>query len=336
MNKRELSGGRIGWLDLLRGFGIILVVIGHAQMNNEALRAWIYSFHMPLFFFAGGWLYRQKEVLADLKQRVFTLLLPYLSFGVVTLLYWQLFERRFRPSELEFSDAILGLFTARHDLLEFNVFLWFLPCFFVVTVGYNALHRLGGKKLAVGVTALLAVVYALLDLPELPLCLERVCKFSVFYAVGHLLSGVEADEKLRKIPAAARAGLAVVLMAAGFWVSSMGLTQGILWWYAMAVVGLAGAILLCLTLPAWRVITYLGRISLVILCVHGPVYRIPFQGLSMVLNLSTAYLREHPVSLLLVTAITLAVCAVAYEVLVRVLPWMVGKRKKQKEPAQVA
>lgn len=40
---------RIGWVDLLRGVGMFLVIIGHTLYNDFG-RAIIYSFHMPLFF----------------------------------------------------------------------------------------------------------------------------------------------------------------------------------------------------------------------------------------------------------------------------------------------
>lgn len=55
------------WLDALKGFAIVLVVLGHslsgyldantfpeAYAGFYALRSWIYSFHMPLFFLISG------------------------------------------------------------------------------------------------------------------------------------------------------------------------------------------------------------------------------------------------------------------------------------------
>ena len=40
---------RIEWVDMLKGFGIILVMLGHASFP-ETLITEIYTFHMPLFF----------------------------------------------------------------------------------------------------------------------------------------------------------------------------------------------------------------------------------------------------------------------------------------------
>lgn len=40
-------------IDVIRGMAIMLVVLGHSGVS-EPLFQWIYSFHMPLFFFVSG------------------------------------------------------------------------------------------------------------------------------------------------------------------------------------------------------------------------------------------------------------------------------------------
>lgn len=48
------------WIDVLKGIGIILVVIGHVSLGNT-LNSWIYTFHMPLFFSVSGYLWGGKR-----------------------------------------------------------------------------------------------------------------------------------------------------------------------------------------------------------------------------------------------------------------------------------
>ena len=50
---------RLSWLDVLKGIGIILVVMGHIY-SNSIIFNWLYSFHMPLFFFAAGCVYKNR------------------------------------------------------------------------------------------------------------------------------------------------------------------------------------------------------------------------------------------------------------------------------------
>ncbi len=45
---------RVDEIDVAKGIGIFLVVLGHIVPENTYLRAIIYSFHMPLFFFLNG------------------------------------------------------------------------------------------------------------------------------------------------------------------------------------------------------------------------------------------------------------------------------------------
>lgn len=42
------------WIDIAKGIGIILMVIGHADAPR-LLKNWIYGFHMPLFFIIAGY-----------------------------------------------------------------------------------------------------------------------------------------------------------------------------------------------------------------------------------------------------------------------------------------
>lgn len=42
---------RIESLDIAKGFGILIVVLGHVLRPNDVfLKEFIFSFHMPLFF----------------------------------------------------------------------------------------------------------------------------------------------------------------------------------------------------------------------------------------------------------------------------------------------
>ena len=50
----ETKSGRIDEIDVMRGIGILLVVIGHVFPAGKRVHTFIYSFHMPLFFIISG------------------------------------------------------------------------------------------------------------------------------------------------------------------------------------------------------------------------------------------------------------------------------------------
>ena len=53
------KANRIPWLDAVKGVGIICVILGHMTIP-ETLRQFVFSFHMPLFFFVSGYLYHGR------------------------------------------------------------------------------------------------------------------------------------------------------------------------------------------------------------------------------------------------------------------------------------
>ena len=65
---------RLQWLDVLRGFLILLVILGHVMQSFiadvENIRLWniIYSFHVPAFMAISGYLMYKEGGLIKHKQ----------------------------------------------------------------------------------------------------------------------------------------------------------------------------------------------------------------------------------------------------------------------------
>lgn len=80
---------RIVWIDNAKGIGILCVLFGHLALNegnNLHLFTWIYSFHMPLFFFLSGLTYRYKPAKEVIRSRIKSLGIPYILFSNLTIL----------------------------------------------------------------------------------------------------------------------------------------------------------------------------------------------------------------------------------------------------------
>lgn len=323
---RILRAERLSWLDILKGIGIILVAIGHIYSNRIVFN-WLYSFHMPLFFLAAGWVYKEKAILTDIKRRIQTIVVPYFSFGLLVLLYWQVIERKFRGSDMSFMDALLGLFSGCYDNLDFNVHLWFLPCFFVTVILFNVLANLGGRKIAYIVSALMSLIWVVLPIPVLPWGINRVFKYIGFYAVGAFFAGRGTKIVDGKIGSGV---IAAGLLTLNFFLSLHNLTTGIVW-FVTALIGVTAMILISQLINENRILQYIGRISLIVLCIHGPVYRIVVKIVSFPLHMDTDAVRKNALLTMIVVVSTVFICSVAYEGVVRIAPWMVGKKRKELE-----
>jgi len=127
----------------LQTVGVILVVVGHAFFNHGDHIAcqWIYTFHMPLFFFISGYLLEYTTVrkgykIADtelkpfISKKVKRLLIPYLFWGTVVFLPKALLASfSVRPIDASFSSYIYMMV---HPYKNVIGSLWFLPTLFMV------------------------------------------------------------------------------------------------------------------------------------------------------------------------------------------------------------
>lgn len=324
-NIKAYEPKHIKWIDILKGIGIILVVFGHVH-SNDIIYNWIYSFHMPLFFFAGGCVYKKKDVLEDIKRRLNTIVIPYFSFGFLILVYWQLVERKFRYSELSFWDSVVGLFRGQFGSLEFNVHLWFLPAFFVTVILFNLLQNIGGKKLTHIVVILMSVAFVVFPLPELVWGIDRVFKFIGFYAIGNIFADYKVDKQITKCPILIKVIISGILVLGSFALTYYRWDKNWMW-YITGIIGIVAVAVISIAMKRSKLLERLGKSTLAILCVHGPVYRVLIKVLSMVLNITTDEVRFDFVLSIIITVITLCISTLIFEILAYFVPWMVGKKR---------
>lgn len=77
-------------------------------------------------------------------------------------------------------------------------------------------------------------------------------------------------------------------------------------------------------------LVFIGQVSLGILCLHGPDYRILIKDFSMVLHIGTEDVREKFIIVLPIIILTLIICSLAYLVIIKIAPWIIGKKKAVK------
>jgi len=124
---------RIEYIDIARGIGILLVVMGHndVQLVSPYLHKLIYSFHMPLFFFMSGLFFKSNQPFLQLVQRRYSAVLkPYITAVLMIFVI-----------SLSFSNVSLALATSRLFKATYaNAFyldwvqLWFLPHLFAINI----------------------------------------------------------------------------------------------------------------------------------------------------------------------------------------------------------
>lgn len=132
LNNKIKEIQRFKEVDLLKGFLILAVVIGH---SSSKYAPYIFWFHMPAFFMVSGFLYKVPSV-ADLKyfsiRKILSLLIPYVIFLLsITVISIALGYLR-----LDFSFLIKAVLGGKLLVYEFGVF-WFITCLLFTILIYT-------------------------------------------------------------------------------------------------------------------------------------------------------------------------------------------------------
>lgn len=186
------------WIDICRGLGIILVVFGHYMQTLHLkyngifteIFYYIYSFHMPLFFFLSGFVYKKYTTEVFLKKKFKSLIVPLVTF---TFLY------------TTYKYLIIGESIQLFDILicKSNSFIhlyWFIWTLLWTQIVYFFLDNIFGNNVYVMVISLVILMISMVNnyctvLVNLPFCLGNVIVLLPFYVFGVIYK--ENENKFR-------------------------------------------------------------------------------------------------------------------------------------------
>ena len=182
-----MNNNRIEWMDAFRGIGMCCVMIGHMQIP-QMLACAVFSFHMPLFFFASGYLYSGGHGTAYVLKKMDSLIVPYLVYGAIGL-----FVR-------ELSVGDVNWWFVKMLLCGNGVgVVWFLSCLFVVElIGSLVVTHIKSVPLVVcAAVAMAGVGYWMENNGHSPIMMSRVAfQACVFWIVGNLFRKLSVFDKL--------------------------------------------------------------------------------------------------------------------------------------------
>lgn len=139
-SKVATAGGRLEWIDVARGIGIIAVIVGHVWTGGP-LRDAMYSFHMPLFFLLSGMLSRPQPVLRFTLRQLGSQMRPYAAFLVLLILADQIIEplKGNRPIFHQWPQDFLPILLGGTWLRGPYTIFWFVPCLMVARILFNTI-----------------------------------------------------------------------------------------------------------------------------------------------------------------------------------------------------
>lgn len=150
---------RIDWIDAAKGIGMICVILAH--VDQTYVKAPLYTFHLPLFFFLSGYLFSLKSSFKEfLINKCRRILVPYFCLGIILIafdIYW------YCRSPISGMPWILNKNYATYDITgllvqERFLTLWFIACLFWLNFLFYVIVRfIKSEKIRALIVVLLTV-----------------------------------------------------------------------------------------------------------------------------------------------------------------------------------
>lgn len=311
-----MMNSRYDYIDYAKGFGILLVVWAHILIVGWSHQI-IYAFHMPLFFFISGMLFR-KDKYTSLRQfvtvRAKRLLMPYFIYSVVTWAVWAVFRFLRHDEVASFWNPLLQTFIAQGsgEFMVHNSALWFIPCLFAVEIIYYLFSRVNSQWLTLVFCFLAAALGVALSrifgadyLFLLPWNLDAAFYALPFYGVANTVMQYTSHSKLLDYCKNNRKTVFLAALISATIMVYMALTNGECsmgsssyncneWiFFERALCGCVALLLISLWISSFektpkimRWIKWCGTNSLDIMCLHIPIKGVAIIAVTKLLELS--------------------------------------------------
>lgn len=181
---------RIEWVDIAKGIGILLVILGHSVQFGGTFHNLIFSFHMPLFFLLSGIVYTYRENKRFIRKKAKSLFVPYVIFSIIGVVISILIPTW--RSKLSIKAILKDIYLANPDAINVSS-IWFLICLLLVSIMFNSIQKYDIKiqYFIVGICFIAGIAYSaiaeriyFLPYGRLPFNIDTSLVALLFFAIG--------------------------------------------------------------------------------------------------------------------------------------------------------
>lgn len=288
-------------IDIMKGIGIILVVIGHAGCP-QLMRSIIFSFHMPLFFIASGFFFSVKN-LDDKKhfiiRRIKRVYIPFVKWSLIFLFLHNLFfligilnnqygnQFGIVSSKYTFGEIIWRAFNILTRMCDYEMFVlgayWFMRALFVGSIclcifSWTIRKIINQNDVAISITILATwligggISYLQIQIPYFPQGGFRDLMAASFIGVGYFLRKYQNNISSKIAILSGILCLSLTLIHPG----KMSIISTVDNWLVITFTGISGTILcfyICRCIASHNngignVLAYIGKRSFYVLTFH--------------------------------------------------------------------
>lgn len=293
MNKQTK---RIEYIDLAKGFCILLVVLFHIAMaygQQFPMNNFFKAFRMPLYFFLSGFFFKTYEGFGGfLKRKINKLLIPFVFYYLTLSVALSLILYHYFDITLEKTEN----FTIITSLIEFvtrenfpNSPIWFLLCLFEINVFFYGIYKLSEIYFRnIKISALIIITFFVGYIGmilghfriNIPAFVDTSLSCLPFFSFGYLINKhttLLVPNKYDKyiwiiIPLA----FAFVAIFAHYLIyrTNYFSTISLITAYPCGIIGTLGVIYIAKFFNKIPIVSYWGHYSIIILVTHKIVYQV--------------------------------------------------------------
>lgn len=270
MNEKQ-DNNRLIWIDWVKALGIFFICLGHFIPSGNVLRIFLYSFHVPLFFVVAGINFKPisdfSHLKAYIKKLFFRIIVPYIIWFVLSDALFIILRK---DTLHNFITKLLFL----DGTTIWNSALWFLPCFFIVSVFVAFISLYTRKHSYVYIGFVLTILSLLLDFwgyKEFFLGLNKCMFLTGFYLLGWNSKRLKSSKgNLLYIIPFLLVGATYAYINRGEIISILNCqyNNNMLLWLIVAYIMVISFIELCKLLPNWKYLELISNNTMFIMCSH--------------------------------------------------------------------
>lgn len=277
-------------IDVAKGFALFLVIFGHLVILKEPLFLWIFSFHMPAFFFLSGMTFKPekyKTLRACAADKARHFLIPYLVItfiGAAICFLRPAYRAEAFHEAYPLSYHLTWIFYYGQPMQLYIGQVWYLMALFWAELfAFSWLKTMKNRPVFLQIGSLVLIAAAAVHIREifpylpvgnrLPLKLDTALCAFIFVIAGYYVRKYEVIEKARPfalllIPAAIL-GSYLLGPKTGIYINLCDcFYTPARYFYPGAFCGIAALVLTASLCKNWRFWQYYGRYSMPIFAAH--------------------------------------------------------------------
>lgn len=305
---------RLNQFDILKGIGIILVMLGHAISGKGFAHNLIYGFHMPLFFFCSGFFFKDKSLKESTIKDVKGLLIPWATFCCVLILCSFMLHFLSNGPAPQFQPLNENCY-----ILYYTI--WFLVCLFIVRLFYRLIVKMCNwpiiNILCVGVYFLSFVLkYCNINIPFF---IDSALTMLLFFHLGRVFHEQEWCKKQQPIWISIGLMIAYALFV---WVivPQVNIKENLfpIYLLILSIIPIWALYQICCTINS-IFLSHCGVVSLTIMGLHHPIYDV------VMAPIFNRVVFPQSIEMVLTVVLTLIIVLIIDKLIMKYVPYLLGK-----------